>query len=513
MRKEQKTNIKNSIGRAIVAALSLALQIIWIVQLFTKLNQYSTGINMFTVLIALFLVVWIYGKNQNAAFKMMWIILLLAAPVLGVCMYVLIGHDKGTKKMRARFKKIDGELFSKLEQAPGVMETLEDRDYGIANQFRYIHDYGYYPVYQNADVEFYSEAAEAFEAQLCDLKRAENFIFLEYHAIEEAQSFSRMKEILAERAAHGVEVRILYDDAGSVGFIDPKFVKRMEEIGVTCRVFNPVMPFLNLFMNNRDHRKITVIDGKVAYTGGYNLADEYFNITHPYGKWKDTGIRLAGEAVKSFTIMFLEMWNAVEETDTEFEKYLPHINYRAKEQGFIQPFADMPLDEEYMGENVYMNMIKNAKHTLYVATPYLIISDEMNRELTLAAQRGVDVRMITPGIPDKKVIYKVTRSNYNALVDRGVRIYEYTPGFIHEKQVLADGELAAVGTINFDYRSLYHHFENGVLIYGYNVVKEIGKDFEETFDVSNEVTEHYRNQKNVAVRFAQGLMQILSPLL
>lgn len=495
----------------VAIALALFLQVFWIVQLLTSFNQYSSSLNILTSMIAFFLVIWIYGKNQNAAFKMMWIILLLVAPILGVCMYVLIGHNKGTKKMRTRFAEIDPILLAELKQNPILVPKLEEEDYGLANQFRYIYRYGKYPVYQNTDVVFYKEASEAFEAQLMDLHKAESFIFLEYHAIEEAEAFGRMKDILAERAAHGVEVRILYDDAGSVGFIDPRFVKRMEEIGVQCRVFNPVQPVLNLFMNNRDHRKITVIDGKIGYTGGYNLADEYFNITHPYGKWKDTGIRLAGDAVKSFTIMFLEMWNAMKETDIQFEKYLPHFEYKAHENGFIQPFADMPLDEEYMGENVYMNMIKYAKHSVYIVTPYLIVSDEMAREITLAAQRGVDVRIVTPGIPDKKTIYKVTRSYYGALVSKGVRIYEYTPGFIHAKQVLSDGKLAAVGTINFDYRSLYHHFENGVLMYGYSAANEIQNDFEEIFAISHEVTEDYQNCTRLGL--FERMLRVLAPLL
>lgn len=511
MRKEQKNNIKNSIGRMFTIALALVMQFAWIVWVMAGINKYSAKISIVTNFMALFLVIRIYGKNQNAAFKMMWIILLLLAPIPGVCMYILIGHNRGTKKMQARFKEIDPKLLAELEQNQEIVDTLQAGDYGIANQFQYIYRYGKYPVYRNTDVVFHKEAAEGLEALLADLQKAESFIFLEYHAIEEAEAFGRMKKILAERVSQGVEVRILYDDAGSVGFIDPRFVKRMEKIGVKCRVFNPVMPVLNLFMNNRDHRKIAVIDGKIGYTGGYNLADEYFNITHPYGRWKDTSVRMEGDAVKSFTIMFLGMWNAMKETDTEFEKYLSEISYTAKEQGFIQPYADMPLDDEYMGENVYMNMMKYAKHSLYIVTPYLIISDEMAREITLAAQRGVDVRIVTPGIPDKKAIYKVTRSYYGALVNRGVRIYEYTPGFIHAKQVLVDGKLAAVGTINFDYRSLYHHFENGVLMYGYEAADTIRQDFEEIFEVSREVTEEYLHHKRLTL--FQCLLRILAPLL
>lgn len=212
---------------------------------------------------------------------------------------------------------------------------------------------------------------------------------------------------------------MFYDEVGSIGFIDRGFIRRMEEIGIQCRVFNPVVPVLKPFMNNRDHRKITVIDGQVGYTGGYNLADEYFGITHPFGHWKDTGLRLTGDAVQSLTLMFLEMWNAMEDTDASYTRYLPDITYKASRPGFVQPYADSPLDDEYMGENIYLNLIQSAKHYLYIATPYLIISDEMTRALCLAAQRGVDVRILTPGIPDKKLVYRMTRSYYAGLVRRG----------------------------------------------------------------------------------------------
>lgn len=513
MRTEEKTNVKNSIGRLVFVILSILIQVIWLASLFLRLSKYSTLINLLCTLAALLLVLRIYGKHQLAAFKMPWIILILTFPFLGLCLYLLFGHKDVTKKMRQRFEQIDPKLLAQVEQDPAVMQKLETVDFATANQCRYIYNFGKYPVYDNTDVKFYAEASDGFEAQLEALRQAEHFIFMEYHAIEEASSFSRLKAVLADRAAHGVEIRILYDDVGSIGFIDPGFIKRMEAIGVQCRMFNPVMPVLNFFMNNRDHRKITVIDGKTGFTGGYNLADEYFNITHPYGYWKDTGIRLEGEAVKSLTVMFLEMWNAMKETDSSYQQYLPTPKASSDKHGFIQLYADSPLDDEAMGENIYLNLIKTAKHRLYIATPYLIITDDMERELCLAAKRGVDVRIITPGIPDKKLIYKMTRSYYAGLVRGGVRIYEYTPGFLHEKQVLCDDQTAIVGTINFDYRSLYHHFENAAFLYDCSAVGEIEKDFQETLSVSQEVTEKYRDGRKMTLRIAQCILRLFAPLL
>lgn len=513
MRTEEKTSVRNSIGRLVFVAVSVLLQVGWILFLFMKLNVYSTWISLLSSIIALVVVLKLYGERANAAIKMPWIIVILVFPVMGVCLYLLVGHSKVTKGMQKRFAKIDAELADKLQQDPAAAARLEKRDPAIANQARYIRDYGKYPVYQNTDVVYYSEAADGLEAQKEELRGAEKFIFMEYHAIEDAEAFGGLKEILIDKAKQGVEVRLFYDDIGSIGFINTDFIRRMEAEGIQCRVFNPLIPVLNMFMNNRDHRKITVVDGRVGFTGGYNLANEYFNLTHPYGQWKDTGLKLTGDAVRSLTVMFLEMWNAIKKTDVDYEKYLPDISYQAKERGFIAPYADSPLDDEQTGENVYMNIIKNAKKYVYFTTPYLLITDEMNRELGLAAKRSVDVRIITPGIPDKKVVFQMTRSYYAGLAGSGVRIYEYTPGFLHAKQCVCDDEVATVGTINLDYRSLYLHFENGVFLYDCEAVRGVKEDFDRTFPACTEVTEKYKSGRSAALRIWQCILRLFAPLL
>ena len=375
----------------------------------------------------------------------------------------------------------------------------------------YIRRQAGYPVYENTVVEYFDDGEKGFEAQKRDLAKAEKFIFMEYHAIEDAECWHEIRDVLAERAKAGVEVRVFYDDMGSLGFINTDFVKRTEEYGIQCRVFNPFAPGLNLFLNNRDHRKITVIDGKVGFTGGYNLANEYFHRTEPFGFWKDTGIRLEGDAVQSLTVTFLEMWNAVsdlDKDDKDFKKYIaasgaerlleksskkisedkaeriakdkeayiermidtvqPDEKYITDTEavtggdfGFVQPYADTPMDEVHVGEDVYISMAECAQKYAWFITPYLIITDEMCHAFSLAARRGVDVRIITPGIPDKKVVYSLTRSYYNGLARNGVRIFEFTPGFCHAKMSITDDLMATCGTINLDYRSLYHHFENG----------------------------------------------------
>ena len=519
IRSEVKGNVKNSIGRIAFAALAVLLQIGWILILMIKLYQYSSVISLLTSLFALVVALRIYGKHTNAAFKMPWIIVILAFPVFGLCIYGLFGHKEAMHKIIRKFEDVDAQLIPLNVQDETILQQLEQEDPLLANQCHYIWKYGNYPVYDTTAVKFYPEAYLGYEEQLKELEKAKHFIFLEYHAIEEAEAFARLKDVLARKAAEGVEVRILYDDVGCIGFLDKSFIDRMNAIGVQCRVFNYVVPFLNIFMNNRDHRKIMVIDGKVGFTGGYNLADEYFNITHPYGQWKDTGIELRGEAVRSLTVTFLENWHAVKRKEEERQvqphiaEYLPEFAPKPELRGFIQPYADSPLDDEQVGEEVYISLLNKATKYCWFITPYLILTDEMIHAMGLAAKRGVDVRVITPGIPDKKMVYQVTRSYYSSLTRNGVRVYEWTPGFCHCKMCVTDDEAAICGTINLDYRSLYHHFENGCLYIGHPAVLETKQDFERTFLQCREVTEEYTTGHGRMLRLGQMFLRLFAPLL
>ena len=461
------------------------------------------------------LVLGLTSRNESASVKIPWIILIMALPVMGVTLYLLIGLNGATKKMKRRYELIDEYLFPILDSKETKADTGKT-DYPPAPTLMdYLKTHAGYPVWDNTQVTYYSEASDAFEAQLKDLAKAEKFIFMEYHAIEEAEAFDRLLAILERKVTEGVEVRLFYDDMGSVGFINFSFIRRMEEKGIACKVFNPVVPGLNFFLNNRDHRKITVIDGKVGFTGGYNLANEYFNITHPYGYWKDTGIRLEGEAVSSMTVTFLEMWNAAGKTMPdmgEAEKYFLSGPYKKETDCLVQPYADTPMDKERVGENVYAKIATGATRYAYFVTPYLILSDEMIFLMGLAAKSGVDVRIITPGIPDKKLIYSVTRSYYYSLIRNGVRIYEYTPGFPHAKMSVADDCIATCGSINLDYRSLYHHFENGCVIYGGETPAKIREDIERMFEVSEEVTAKYADRSR-RLRLSQLILRLFAPLL
>lgn len=513
---EGKAKTKNGVKRLVFCGIAILLQIAFWVMLFVKLNEYMQVIDAVTRIFALVLVLTIYSENRTAAIKMPWIILILVAPVLGVVLYLLMGLDFSTRSMRKRYRLIDEVLLKKLPANEDVLDKMKEQNPRAAGIASYLYNFSKYPVYQNTDVVYFDDAAKGLKAQLEDLAKAEHFIFMEYHAIENAESWKQIQDVLEDRVKAGVEVRVFYDDLGSIGFVNKDFARSLEKVGIACRVFNPFVPGINMFLNNRDHRKITVIDGKIGFTGGYNLANEYFNVTHPYGEWKDTGIRLEGEAVRSLTVTFLEMWNAVraeDEADVNPDKFLPKVHFNGTQQGFLQPYADNPIDGEQVGENVYISMANKAEKYCWFMTPYLIITDEMAQALSLAAKRGVDVRIITPGIPDKKLIYSITRSFYSVLVKNGVRIYEWTPGFCHAKMSVADDSMATCGTINLDYRSLYHHFENGCFLAECDAVKEIRDDMERTMEESREVTKQYKTGHNSHLRLSQMFLRLFAELL
>ena len=438
--------------------------------------------------------------------------LALAFPILGVCLFVLFGNEGSTAMIRHHLANIDTQTDKLLNQKPDVLEHLK-KDRRIYNQSWYLWNKAGFPVYQNTDVRFYKDTCEALEAQKEELKKAEKFIFMEYHAIQDSTAWAGIEAILKEKAASGVDVRVFYDDMGSIGFLSKPFVKRLQSEGIKCKVFNPVMPVLNVFMNNRDHRKITVIDGKVGFTGGYNLANEYFNLTHPYGQWKDTGIRLEGEAVRSLTVIFLRLWSALEKEKEDLGGFFPEVSCDASAQGFVQPYSDSPLDGERTGENVYLNLIKGAQDYVYITTPYLIIDDEMKRELTMAAERGVDVRIVTPGIPDKKLVFLLTQSYYQELLKANVKIYQFAKGFIHAKCFVCDDEIATVGSINLDYRSLYLHYECGIYMYRSKAVRQVKEDVLNTIEQSKTISLGFCQNREWYVKVLQCLLRLFAPLL
>ena len=500
------------LGRFSIVAVSIILQFLWLVMVMYQFSYQFTYANLAIRTIAIIVVLVIVNRWTNPANKLSWTFIILLSPVLGLLLYMIFGRSSLTKKTQERMDSVNREVSACLYQTPEIKEQLEREDLSVYRQSRYINDWAGFPLYHNTSTKYYSCGEEMFPDMLADLEKAEHFIFLEYFIVDQGVMFDRIVEVLEQKSKEGVDVRLIYDDIGCINTLPPKYYKVLQAKGIKCAAFNPFRPIMSVVMNNRDHRKIFVVDGKVGFTGGINLADEYINVASRFGYWKDTGIRLAGEAVWSMTVMFLEMWNALREQDVDIEKYLPVYPYKAKEQGFFALYGDSPLDKEPAGENVYMNLLRHAKKYIYFTTPYLILSDEMTRELTGAAKRGVDVRIITPGIPDKKTIFQVTKSYYPQLLKHGVKIYEYTPGFMHEKQCICDGEIVVVGTINLDFRSLYLHFENAALFCGYEAVSHVKEDFDALFPICKDMSKE-PSERTRRLRLSQLILRLFSPLM
>ena len=512
---EKKSAVKNGIVRMVLVLLSILLEVVVIFLLLHYLGSKAGWVYSVLHILSIILVLVIYGSHKTASVRMTWIMLIMLVPIVGTVLFLIIGLNWHTLQMRKRYTELDKILLPLLPPNEEVSRHVREKSGRLSGISAYLKKNAGYPVYENTKVTYYDDGLKGLNAQLEELAKAERFIFMEYHAIEDAESWHEIQKVLVERAKAGVEVRIFYDDMGSIGFINTNFVKKMESLGLKCRVFNPFAPGFNFFLNNRDHRKITVIDGRVGFTGGYNLANEYFHRTEPYGFWKDTGVKLEGDAVQSLTVIFLEMWNAISKYDVDDKDFRQFLTSPPSPEGkgFVQPYADSPMDGIAVGEDVYMSIAEGATEYAWYITPYLIITDEMNHVLSLAAMRGVDVRIITPGIPDKKMVYSLTRSYYNGLARHGVRIFEFTPGFCHAKMSVSDDLVATCGTINMDYRSLYHHFENGCLLADCDAVMDIKHDFEETFAQCREVTDYYVTGRGAFMRLGQMLLRLAAPLM
>ena len=481
--------LKKISNRLVIFGLLLLVQLGWFLVFLTRLASYSTGVSVLFTLVSLVAVLWILNRDENPAYKMSWIILILVFPLLGGFFYLIVGNKQPSKGMRRRLEAEEKRTGRELWQKPEILKEVGSLDGRMEGQFRYVSEKAGYPVYTNTQARYYPVGEALFADLLKELERAEHFIFMEYFIVEDGNMWGSILRILERKAKEGLDVRFMYDDLGSVSLLPAGYDRQLEAKGIRCIAFNPFIPFLSLVMNNRDHRKITVIDGHTAFSGGINLADEYINEKKRFGHWKDTGFRLKGEAVWNYTVMFLRMWNAFRPEDSSYGAFAPSV-YHPKpfaSDGFVQPYGDSPLDEEIVAENVYLNILNQARKYVYIYTPYLIIDQEMTTALCLAAKRGVDVRIVTPGIPDKKVIFQLTRSYYPPLLKAGVRIYEYSPGFLHAKSYVCDDETAVVGTINMDYRSLYLHFECGTCFYRNEIVLDVKKDCLDTMEKSREI--------------------------
>lgn len=494
--------------------LLLIVQVLFLVYVLKSGSEVSARISNIMTLISLCTSIYIISKKDKGAYKLTWVFMILLFPLFGGLFYLMFNFQLSYKKYGKRMKAIE----RKAKRAYGLL----DNSFAVAQeklpeympQIEYMQSYAGFPIYENTGTKYLTPGEVKFEYLVEELKKAEKYIFLEYFIVQEGKMWNTILEILKEKASRGVLVRLIYDDMGCFFLLPMGYAKELEKYGIECKVFNRFRPFLSTVQNNRDHRKIAVIDGKVAFTGGINLADEYINAYEKHGHWKDASIMLSGKAAWSFTLIFLQMWELCTKQNEDYSKYFPwkETTCDEKSDGFVQPYADSPIDKDNVGEHVYLQIIGNAKKYVYINTPYLIIDDSMTSALCLAAKSGVDVRIVTPHIGDKWWVHLTTRSYYRELIKAGVKIYEYTTGFIHSKTFVADDKVATIGTTNLDFRSLYLHFECGVKLFESKAVAEIKEDFIKTLDICHQIkAEDCR--ANFLVRIIQDVMRIFAPLM
>ena len=473
--------------RILFLALAVITQAAVIVIPYVFLKHYIVQFNGVFRLVSVFVVLYILKSDINPVYKIPWIVLLLALPVFGGVLYIIYGRLHFSKKDIMTFVDINNKCKEALALRPSANDSLEKEAPLIYPQAKYLLDYAIAPAYNNTETTYFPLGDDMFPVMLSELNKAEKFIFMEYFIIEDGLMLNSILDILKEKASRGVDVRFMYDSLGSIAKAPVDIVRDLRKAGIRCFEFNTFRSILDNRYNNRDHRKICVIDGSVGFTGGVNLADEYINVKTVYGHWKDTAIMIKGDAVWSLTNMFLAFWDGINKCDEDYRKYLPDIEVKA-DNGYVIPYTDFPIDNETVGKSVYLNMINRANRYIYIMTPYLILDNTMATSLCDAAKSGIDVRLITPGIADKKLVNLLTKSYYDRLIEAGVKIYEYTPGFVHAKIFVSDDETAVVGTINLDYRSLAHHFENAIWMYKTDIVADIKKDFLDTQEKCERIT-------------------------
>ena len=519
-RKHRQKRVLTGIGKllfhrmGIVAVLIVAQLSLYVVGLVVlRDSAYFDWVEWLFLALSILSALWIVGSKSNPGYQIGWLIIVLGLMPFGSLAYLLLGGNHLSQFNQRRLRSMERKIRKNLGEECGRSASLGELmgpDAGV--MARYLEQTTHCPVYGNTRTKYYPLGDVCYHDILEALRGAQRYIFIEYFIIEEGKLWNSVLDILKEKVKQGVEVRVIYDDIGSISTLPSDYPARLEKLGVHCRPFNRFMPVVSLRQNNRDHRKYMIVDGRVAFTGGINMADEYINVKPRFGHWKDSAIRLEGDAVWSMTVSFLGMWDFTHREEEHFTPFRP-APARGGVQGYVQPYHDCPWDNEPVGQTVYLNLIYRAKKYVYITTPYLVIDYSLAMALTTAAKSGVDVRIITPHIPDKKTVFEMTRSHYEELLEAGVQIFEYEPGFIHSKNFVVDDRFATVGTVNLDYRSMFLHFENGVLLYGTPSVEDIRDDFLDTQTRSLMVTLEDCRSTSLPRRLLRDILRLFAPLL
>lgn len=512
--KGEKNLIQVIINLLIVSFLVL-IQILAFIFLYHGVNTLSIYAKTLFIILKIVSVIYIMYKNINPSYKIIWILLITFLPVFGILMFTLYGNTGVRGNAKKKIEKNKNKASSYLKIKKEDYRILKEMDIQKYKQACFITNLTDMPLYRSEKIEFLNIGETYYEKLLNDLKKAEKYIFLEYFIISKSTLWDQIYEILEEKIKNGVKVYIMTDQLGSMSKLPQNYKDNFNQENIYTKFFNPLSPVLSSQINYRDHRKIAVIDGKIAYTGGVNIGDEYINKKHPYGHWKDFGVRITGTAVKNFIIMFIDMWNMAEKNNSlEYSKYIEEeINYPNDSNGFILPFGDGPNNIQNPAENTYINLINNAKKSIYITTPYLILDNLMLNALKNAAQSGIDVRIIMPHIPDKKLVFMLSQSFYDRLLKAGVKIYEYEKGFMHGKMCVVDSEVAVIGTINFDFRSLYLHYECGVWSYNTDMEKKLSDEFTKIQNESKEIKYENWKKRNIFRKICEAILFLVAPLL
>lgn len=509
--------LRFAFSRITFIVLFLVIQLLILFGVFVWLDDYLLYYYGASVLLGSVTVIYILNEPENASFKMAWIVPVLVFPVFGVLFYLFVHFQLWTRLLTLRLRTTKKEVEPFLVQDSRTKEHLDQISPMTGRLADYMNKYAGFPVYENTRVEHFPLGEDKFEALKQELRAARQFIFMEYFIVERGLMWDSILAILEEKVKEGVEVRVMYDGMCSIMLLPYRYPRELEKKGIRCKMFSPVKPTLSTHQNNRDHRKIVVIDGHTAFTGGVNLADEYINAKVRFGHWKDTAVMVKGPAVQSFTMMFLQMWNVTQHQADDFGRYITTadeaVSGAGEPGGFVLPYGDSPMDKEQVGELVYMDILNRARDYVHIMTPYLILDDEMENALCFAAKRGVDVTIIMPHIPDKLYAYLLARTYYPELTRAGVKIYEYTPGFVHAKEFISDDKRATVGTINLDFRSLYLHFECGLYMYRCPVVKDVERDFQETLKKCRRITLEECRKYPFIRRLAGRALRLFAPLM
>ena len=499
-------------SRSMIILLSLLLQlIIYFLMMFSVFRYVTVYVGGMTVFAAIMMFV-VLNSGNNPSIKLSWCIIIAIMPLFGTVLYFFTKYDLGYRLEQKILEKCMEESEMFVPKQEELLHKVQKEDKSLYNLARYLQRKGQHTIYANTDVKYFPLGEDMFAEMIQQIKKAEKFLFLEYFIVGPGHMWNTVLDLLVEKVHQGVDVRIIYDGSNAVTTLPYGYHKRLRKVGIQCKVFAEFHPFVSTIYNNRDHRKILIVDGKVAFTGGVNLQDEYINKKVLHGHWKDTGVMLQGDGAQGLTLLFLQMWNATEK-NRDYEPYLCPVNQGGAGDGYVIPFGDTPLDNENVGEMVYLDMINRAMEYVYILTPYLILDNEMLTALQFASKRGVDVRIILPHIPDKKYAFCLAKSHYKDLVEAGVKVYEYTPGFVHAKVVLCDNKEAVVGTINLDYRSLYLHFECATYLYKVAALQDIMEDFAETMEKSELITMEAVRKQAWYTKLLGKLLKVIAPLM